>query len=83
MAESDQEIRRPEPKAEPPAPPPGGANAVPGVGGEGSYTNVPRDPDPDLNPETDELPVETKQPDDTDTEATKGGTEKEAESEPA
>jgi|GEM_PF-6884656 len=83
MTESDQEIRRPEPVAEPPAPPPGGPHAVPGVGGEGAYTSIPRDPDPNLNPETDEIPIETKEREDTDTEATKGGDEQPAESEPA
>lgn len=79
----DQDVRRPVPTSEPPAPPPGGPNAVPGVGGEGSYTNIPRDPDPRLNPETDRLPAETTEPEDTETEATKGGDEQPAESEPA
>ena len=79
------EHERPKPTAEPQAPPPGGANAVPGVGGEGPYTRVPRDLDPNLNPATDDqqLPDETYQPDDTDTEATKDGETTEAESEPA
>jgi hypothetical protein len=79
------EHERPTPTAEPQAPPPGGANAVPGVGGEGPYTRVPRDLDPNLNPATDDqqLPEETYQPDDTDTEATKDGEPSEAESEPA
>ena len=63
----------PTPTAEPPDPPPGGPHAVPGVGGDGPYTNVARDPDPARNPETDrELPAETTEPEDTDTEATKG-----------
>lgn len=61
----------PEPKAEPPDPPPGGPHAVPGVGGDGAYSTLGRDPDPSRNPATDnELPAETTEPDDTDTEAT-------------
>jgi hypothetical protein len=75
--------RRPEPTIEPREPPPGGPHAVPGVGGEGTYTRVPRDPDPANNPETDELPAETIEAEDTGTEATKGGDESPAESEPA
>ncbi|WP_435768305.1 hypothetical protein [Nocardioides sp. SYSU DS0651] len=64
----------PEPTAEPQAPPPGGPHAVPGVGGEGAYSTAARDLDPDRNPATDhELPQEAKEPEDTDTEATKGG----------
>ncbi len=81
MGESQHEVQRPEPVAEPPAPPPGGASAVPGVGGEGSYSRVPRDPNPRHNPETDEMPAETTEPEDTETEATKGGPETPAESE--
>lgn len=79
------EHQRPKPTAEPQAPPPGGANAVPGVGGEGPYTRVPRDLDPNFNPATDDqqLPEETYEPDDTETEATKDGETTEAESEPA
>lgn len=78
------EQHRVKPTAEPPDPPPGGANSVPGVGGEGPYTRVPRDLDPDLNPATDDaLPDETTEGEDTETEATKGGDETEAESEPA
>lgn len=83
MNESAKEIRRPEPKAEPPDPSPGGPHAVPGVGGDGPYSRVPRDPDPRLNPETDQVPEETTEGEDTETEATKGGEEKPAESEPA
>lgn len=82
MSESKQDIRRPQPIAEPPAPPPGGASSVPGVGGEGPYSRVPRDPDPRHNPATDVMPAETTEPEDTDTEATKGGPEMPAESEP-
>jgi hypothetical protein len=82
MTEEQKEIRRPEPKAEPPEPSPGGPHAVPGVGGDGVFSNIPHDPDPDLNPQTDELPIDTKESEDTDTEATKGGDEHEAESEP-
>lgn len=79
----DHEVSRPEPTAEPPAPPPGGPHAVPGVGGEGPYTRIPRDPDPAGNPKTDqELPAETTEPEDTDTQATKEGPESPAESEP-
>ena len=71
----------PEPKVEPPDPPPGGPHAVPGVGGDGAYSAVGRDPDPERNPSTDhELPAETTEPEDTDTEATK---DEEAEVEPA
>lgn len=63
----------PEPKTEPQAPPPGGPNAVPGVGGDGAYSTEPRDPNPNHNPATDEeLPEEAKQGEDTDTEATRG-----------
>lgn len=70
----------PKPKVEPPDPPPGGPHAVPGVGGDGAYTAIGRDPDPSRNPETDnELPAETTQPEDTDTQATKDA---EAEVEP-
>ncbi len=79
----DQKIRRPEPKAEPPEPSPGGPNAVPGVGGDGPRSRVPRDLDPDRNPATDEVPIETTESEDTETEATKGGSEQPAESEPA
>ena len=68
----------PKPRAEPPAPPPGGPHAVPGGGGDGAYSAEPRDPNPRLNPATDEeLPAETTEPEDTDTEATKGNTESE------
>lgn len=84
MAEPQHHVRRPEPTAEPPAPPPGGPNAVPGVGGDGPYTRIPRDPDPALNPETDhQLPSETTEPEDTDTEATEGDLGSSADSEPA
>lgn len=83
MSNSEKEIRRPEPTAEPQEPSPGGPNAVPGVGGDGPYSRVPRDLDPKLNPETKAVPEETKEGEDTETEATKGGDEKEAESEPA
>ncbi|WP_183092968.1 hypothetical protein [Nocardioides stalactiti] len=84
MTEQDQP-HRPEPTAEPPAPPPGGAHAVPGVGGEGPYTRVPHDLDPSKNPATDDaLPAGTVEGEDTGTEATKGeGEASEAESEPA
>ncbi len=82
MNEPDHDVRRPQPTAEPPAPPPGGASSVPGVGGEGPYSNVPRDPDPMHNPATDEMPAEATESEDTDTEATKGGPETPAESEP-
>lgn len=79
------EYKRPKPTAEPQEPSPGGPNAVPGVGGDGPYTRVPRDLDPNLNPATDDeqLPEETYEPDDTETEATKDGETTEAESEPA
>lgn len=74
----------PEPVVEPAAPPPGGPDAIVGVGGAaGNGPSLPADPDPEKNPETDnELPAETTEPDDTDTEATKGddGTEPEEES---
>lgn len=64
---------QPDPTTEPQAPPPGGANAVPGVGGEGAYSTEPRDPDPRANPATDdELPAETLEGEDTETAATKG-----------
>ncbi|MEZ0581273.1 hypothetical protein [Nocardioides sp. MH1] len=75
--------RRPTPVAEPPDPSPGGPNAIPGVGGDGPYSRVPRDLDPDLNPATDDqLPDETKEGEDTETEATQEGETSEAESEP-
>ena len=83
MTDSENEIKRPEPKAEPPDPSPGGPHAVPGVGGDGPYTRVPRDLDPMHNPETNEVPEETTETEDTETEATKGGDEHEAESEPS
>lgn len=84
MSDDQREIRRPVPTAEPPEPSPGGPNAVPGVGGDGAYSRVPRDLDPDHNPATDdELPDETTEGEDTETEATKGGPESPAESEPA
>lgn len=84
MAEDKPEIRRPEPTAEPQEPPPGGPHAVPGVGGNGPYSTVPHDLDPDLNPATDDaVPDEMKESDDTATEATKGGEKQESESEPA
>ncbi|HWJ09581.1 MAG TPA: hypothetical protein VNS46_09420 [Nocardioides sp.] len=63
----------PKPFAEPPAPPPGGPNAIEGVGGDGAYSTEPHDPDPLLNPATDdELPPETLSGEDTDTAATRG-----------
>ena len=83
MSDSTKEFRRPKPTAEPQEPSPGGPNAVPGVGGDGPYSRVPRDMDPRLNPETNEVPVDTTEGEDTETEATKGGDEKPAESEPA
>ena len=84
MTEGSQERHRPEPVAEPPPPPPGGPHAIPTVGGMGPYTRIGRDPDPRHNPETDdELPAETTEPEETDTEATKGGPESPSESEPA
>lgn len=84
MSESQEEVRRPVPTAEPQEPPPGGPHAVPGVGGEGPYTRVPHDLDPDLNPAVDDvLPEETTEPDSTETEATKGGDVQPSESEPA
>lgn len=64
---------RPEPTVGPPEPSPGGPDAVEGVGGDGVHSAEPRDPDPRDNPATDkELPAETTEPEDTDTEATKG-----------
>jgi hypothetical protein len=83
MNDSTKEFRRPEPTAEPQEPSPGGPNAVPGVGGDGPYSRVPRDMDPQFNPETNEVPEETTEGEDTETEATKGGDEKPAESEPS
>lgn len=75
---------RPTPTAEPPEPSPGGPHAIPGVGGDGPYSRVSRDPDPRLNPATDDqLPEETTEGEDTDTEATRGGETGEAESEPS
>ena len=62
----------PEPTKEPQAPPPGGPHAIEGVGGDGAYTTEPHDPDPALNPATDDLPPETTSGEDTDTEATRG-----------
>ena len=81
--ESSEGPRRPEPKAEPPEPAPGGSTAVPTAGGAGIFTRIGRDPNPRHNPETDEIPVEATEPEDTETEATKGGDEQPAESEPA
>ena len=51
-------------------------------GGDGPYSRVPRDLDPMFNPETKAVPDETTETEDTETEATKGGGEHEAESEP-
>lgn len=63
----------PKPVAEPQAPPPGGPNALEGVGGDGAYTTEPHDPDPKDNPATEgELPTETLEGEDTETEATQG-----------
>ncbi|KRC59657.1 MULTISPECIES: hypothetical protein [unclassified Nocardioides] len=62
----------PKPTSEPQAPPPGGPHAIEGVGGDGAYTREPHDPDPLLNPATDDLPPETTTGEDTDTEATRG-----------
>jgi hypothetical protein len=85
MTEDNEQSRRVEPKAEPPEPAPGGPNAVPTVGGAGQTTTIGRDPDPAKNPETtdDQLPDETTEPDDTDTEATKVGEQQPSEDEPA
>jgi len=83
VTEDEKEIRRPKPTAEPQEPPPGGPHAVPGVGGDGPYSRVSRDMDPRLNPETNEVPDETTEGEDTETEATKGGDEQPSESEPA
>ena len=83
MTDSANQIKRPEPKAEPPEPSPGGPHAVPGVGGDGPTSRVPRDLNPIKNPETNEAPEETKESEDTETEATKGGDEHQAESEPS
>ncbi|HWJ83609.1 MAG TPA: hypothetical protein VNS55_15325 [Nocardioides sp.] len=83
MNQGSSEIRRPKPKIEPPDPAPGGATAVPTAGGSGIFSRVGRDPNPDHNPETDEIPAAAKEPDDTDTEATKGGEEEPSESEPS
>ncbi|KAA1415985.1 hypothetical protein F0U44_20375 [Nocardioides humilatus] len=84
MSDDDSATNRPVPTAVPPEPSPGGPHAVPGVGGDGPYSRVPRDLDPNLNPATDDnLPEETTEGEDTETEATKGGEPTEAESEPA
>lgn len=63
----------PEPAVEPPAPPPGGPDAIVGVGGAaGNGPSLPADPDPERNPATDdELPSEVEAGEDTDTKATK------------
>lgn len=61
---------RPEPRIEPPQPPPGGVDAVVEVEYEPGLA-VP-DPDPEKNPSTDDVPAETKQGEDTDTKATRG-----------
>lgn len=72
MSEDQKLPPAPEPVAEPQAPPPGGPNAIEGVGGDGAYSTEPHDPDPRENPATDEIPVEALEGEDTDTEATKG-----------
>lgn len=66
---------QPEPTAETPAPSPGGPDAIEGVGGDGATSREPRDPDPRLNPATDDLPADTLELEETDTEATKGNPE--------
>ena len=62
---------------EPPPPPPGGPDAIAGVGGTaGNGPALPADPDPELNPATDdELPPEVEEGEDTGTQATKGDAE--------
>ena len=75
---------RPEPRTEPPEPPPGGPNAISGVGGAaatgGAAQPLPRDLDPDRNPSTDDvmpedLEAEVQSGEDTDTQATRGEAE--------
>lgn len=78
---SEQGTARPQPKIEPPQPPPGGPNAIGGVGGDGAATSgdhpLPRDLDPSVKPATDEdvpkaVEEELEEGEDTDTQATKG-----------
>ena len=74
MSDSDPGPR-PDPQIEPGEPDPGGPDAVPtsdGVDGESAEPDpLRRDLDPDLNPSTGDIPMETKEGEDTDTEATK------------
>ena len=66
---------RPEPQIEPGEPDPGGPDSVPdgdGVDGESADPNpLTRDLDPEANPSTGDIPVEMKEGEDTETEATK------------
>ncbi len=66
-------------RVEPPEPPPGGPNAIPGVGGPGVAAvgiPLPRDPNPRANPATEhEVPAEIETGENTDTQATKGEAE--------
>ena len=48
---------RPDPVATPQDPPPGGPNAIRGVGGDGAYSTVSHDAPPQDNPATDEVPI--------------------------
>ncbi|WP_139981434.1 hypothetical protein [Nocardioides litoris] len=67
---------KPEPVIEPGEPNPGGTDALEqadGVDGEAATADpVPRDLDPDDNPETGEIPTSVKEGEDTSTEATRG-----------
>ena len=74
MSDSDPGPR-PDPQIEPGEPDPGGVDAVTdsdGVDGESAEPNpLLRDLDPDDNPSTGDIPMETKQGEDTDTEGTR------------
>ncbi|NYI99906.1 hypothetical protein HNR19_000605 [Nocardioides thalensis] len=74
------ETKRPTPTVEPPQPPPGGPNAIGGVGGDGAATAgdhpLPRDLVPATEPPVpDDVQEELEETEDTDTQATKGEAE--------
>jgi len=56
---------QPEPRAEPPEPPPGGPHRLEGVGGDGAYSTEGHDPDPRYYPlpEADGPPSGSEPPD--------------------
>ncbi|MEO9323413.1 hypothetical protein ABFT23_07980 [Nocardioides sp. C4-1] len=85
MSESHDPGPKPDAVIEPGEPNPGGVDAMPqsdGVDGEATDGDpVPRDLDPEDNPETGEVPLEVKEGEDTSTEATKGDSSSDVEPE--